>query len=251
MIQNLARGVQAFTSNVFLVTGDTTALVDAGANFDLVDRVTEHVDDVDRLYLTHTHPDHVENVEAARAAFDVETWGYDTESAYVDNAVADGDTVPIGDGATSSAPPIVAQMTDLLAPARAADILEIGTGCGYPAAVTAALLDAGGMVHSVEVDPTLAETAMANLRAAGAADRVRIRVADGSDGWPAGAPYDGAYLTCAAPQVPPAVLAQCRVGARVVAPLGTDTQRLVSMTVGADGVRERRDHGAVRFVRMR
>lgn len=167
------------------------------------------------------------------------------EQAYRDRPV------PIGDGATISAPHIVAQMTDLLAPAGAADILEIGTGCGYHAAVTAAMLDAGGMVHSVEVDPTLAETAMANLRAAGAADRVRIRVADGTDGWPAGAPYDGAYLTCAAPQVPPAVLAQCRVGARIVAPLGTDTQRLVSMTVGADGVRERRDHGAVRFVRMR
>ena len=159
--------------------------------------------------------------------------------------------VPVGEGATISAPHIVAQMTDLLAPSAADDILEIGTGCGYHAAVTAAMLDAGGMVHSVEVSPALAERAMANLRAAGAADRVRIRVADGATGWPAGAPYDGAYLTCAAPQVPPAVLAQCRPGARIVAPLGTDTQRLVSMTVGAAGVRERTDHGAVRFVRMR
>ena len=167
------------------------------------------------------------------------------EQAYRDRPV------PIGDGATISAPHIVAQMTDLLAPAGDGAILEVGTGCGYHAAVTAAMLDAGGTVRSVEVAPTLAEAAMANLRAADAADRVRIRVADGTDGWPGGAPYDGAYLTCAAPQVPQAVRTQCRVGARIVAPVGTDTQRLVSMTVGADGVRDRRDHGAVRFVRMR
>ncbi|WP_144901131.1 MBL fold metallo-hydrolase [Halobellus captivus] len=97
MIRNLARDVQAFTSNVFLVTGDTTALIDAGANFDLVSRVDDHVDDLDRLYLTHTHPDHVENVAAVRDAFDVETWGYDPESEYVDNAIDDGETVPVGD----------------------------------------------------------------------------------------------------------------------------------------------------------
>jgi len=99
VIRNLARDVQAFTSNVFLVTGDTTALVDAGANFDVVSRIEAHVDDLDRLYLTHTHPDHVENVAAVRDAFGVETWGYDAENEYVDNAIEDGETVPIGDDA--------------------------------------------------------------------------------------------------------------------------------------------------------
>ncbi|MFA1611011.1 MBL fold metallo-hydrolase [Halobellus rubicundus] len=97
MIHNLARDVRAFTSNVFLVTGETTALVDAGANFDVVERIRDHNDAVDRLYLTHTHPDHVENVAAIREAFDVETWGFDADSEYVDNAVADGDSVPLGD----------------------------------------------------------------------------------------------------------------------------------------------------------
>ena len=158
--------------------------------------------------------------------------------------------VPIGDGATISAPHIIAQMTDLLALEGSEDVLEIGTGCGYHAAVTAAMLSGGGTVHSVEVSPSLAEAAVRNLRAAGLADRVAIRVADGAAGWPGAAPYDAAYLTCAAPQVPPAVLAQCRVGARVVAPVGTDTQRLIALSVGEDGVRDRTDHGAVRFVRM-
>ncbi|RLM59275.1 MBL fold metallo-hydrolase [Halobellus sp. Atlit-31R] len=97
MIRNLARDVRAFTSNVFLVTGETTALVDAGANFDAVVRIREHVDHLDRVYLTHTHPDHVENLPAIREAFGVETWGYDAESEYVDHAIGDGETVRIGD----------------------------------------------------------------------------------------------------------------------------------------------------------
>jgi len=97
VITNLAAGVQAFTSNTFLVTGETTALVDAGANFDVVARAEEHVDALDRVYVTHTHPDHVDNVPAVRAAFGVETWGYDPDADHVDNPVADGETVPIGD----------------------------------------------------------------------------------------------------------------------------------------------------------
>lgn len=97
MITNLASGVRAFTSNAFLVTGETTALVDVGANFDVVARIGEYVDALDRVYITHTHPDHVDNVPAVRSAFDVETWGYDPDADHVDNAVADGETVPIGD----------------------------------------------------------------------------------------------------------------------------------------------------------
>ena len=97
MITNLAAGVRAFTSNAFLVTGETTALVDAGANFDVVARLDEQVDALDRVYITHTHSDHVDNVPAVRTAFDVETWGYDPEHAHVDNPIADGETVRIGD----------------------------------------------------------------------------------------------------------------------------------------------------------
>jgi glyoxylase-like metal-dependent hydrolase (beta-lactamase superfamily II) len=97
MIANLAAGVQAFTSNAFLVTGETTALVDSGANFDVVARIREQVDALDRVYLTHTHPDHVDNVPDVKTAFDVETWGYDPDHDLVDNAVADGDLVQIGD----------------------------------------------------------------------------------------------------------------------------------------------------------
>ncbi|SFS54856.1 MBL fold metallo-hydrolase [Halostagnicola kamekurae] len=97
MIENLAEDVHAFTSNVFLVTGDRTVLVDAGANFDVVSEIEAHVDDIDAVVLTHTHKDHVANLEAVKDAFDVEAWGFDTSVEGVDNEIADEETVVLGD----------------------------------------------------------------------------------------------------------------------------------------------------------
>jgi len=97
MIRNLARSVESFTSNVFLITGDRTALVDVGAEFDVVAAATEHVDDIDAVVLTHTHSDHVDNLPSVVDAFDVPVWGYDTEQDGVEHAIGDGDTVRIGD----------------------------------------------------------------------------------------------------------------------------------------------------------
>jgi len=94
-IENLAAGVQAFTSNVFLVTGDRTTLVDTGANFDVVSRIEERVDGLDAVVLTHTHRDHVGNVDAVREAFGVETVGYDSSHPAVDAEL--GETVRLGD----------------------------------------------------------------------------------------------------------------------------------------------------------
>ena len=94
-IENLAAGVQAFTSNVFLVTGDRTALVDTGANFDVVSRIEERVDGLDTVVLTQTHRDHVGNVDAVREAFGVETVGYDPSHPAVDAEL--GETVRLGD----------------------------------------------------------------------------------------------------------------------------------------------------------
>ncbi|RLM33810.1 MBL fold metallo-hydrolase [Haloarcula sp. Atlit-120R] len=97
MIRNLARGQQAFTSNVFLVTGDRTVLVDVGNEFDVVSAVKEHVDDIDAIAVTHTHYDHVENLDSVVDAFDVPVYGYDTEQDGIENAIADDETIQLGD----------------------------------------------------------------------------------------------------------------------------------------------------------
>ncbi|MCU4752081.1 MBL fold metallo-hydrolase [Halobacteria archaeon AArc-curdl1] len=97
MIVNLSEGIQAFTSNVFLVDGERTVLVDTGANFDVVERIHEHTDTLDAVVLTHTHLDHVDNLEAVLTAFDVEVWGHDESFAGIDHALEDEGSITMGD----------------------------------------------------------------------------------------------------------------------------------------------------------
>jgi glyoxylase-like metal-dependent hydrolase (beta-lactamase superfamily II) len=97
-IVNLAAAAPptAFTSNAFLVTGDRTTLVDTGANFDVVPEIRERTDGVDAIVLTHTHPDHVGNLDRVKDAFDVDVWGFDTAQHGVDRPIADDETLRIG-----------------------------------------------------------------------------------------------------------------------------------------------------------
>jgi protein-L-isoaspartate(D-aspartate) O-methyltransferase len=155
--------------------------------------------------------------------------------------------LPIGAGQTISAPHMVGIMCDLLAPDPGDEVLEIGTGCGYHAAVTAELVGSEH-VYTVEYVDSLAADAERRLDRLGYGD-VSVRVGDGREGWPERAPYDGAYLTCAAPEPPDPVLDQLRVGGRFLAPIGTGRQTLVELVRTAEGV-ERRTHGGVRFVTM-
>ncbi|MFB6140944.1 MAG: MBL fold metallo-hydrolase [Halosimplex sp.] len=99
MIANVAQGQQVFTSNAFLVTGDRTVLVDAGSEFDAVAELREREAALDAVVLTHTHPDHVGNTAALTDAFDCDVWGFDADHELVDHAVADGESVRLGDHA--------------------------------------------------------------------------------------------------------------------------------------------------------
>jgi protein-L-isoaspartate(D-aspartate) O-methyltransferase len=152
----------------------------------------------------------------------------------------------IGNGQTISAPHMVAVMTDLLELSPGDRVLEIGTGCGYHAAVTGEVVGPGN-VYSVEYDAELAAEARARLDRLGY--DVHVRQGDGRHGWPEHAPYDRACLTCAPRTVPGAVVDQVRVGGRVVSPEGTGRQTLVVLTPREEGV-ERTTHGGVRFVSM-
>ena len=156
--------------------------------------------------------------------------------------------LPIGEGQTVSAPHMVAIMTDRLAPESGDRVLEIGTGCGYHAAVTAEVVGPGN-AHSVEYEESLAEAARERLDRLGY--DVAVRTGDGREGWPEHAPFDGAYLACAPESVPDAVVEQVRPGGRVVAPVGNERQQLVCLTRRADGGVDCDHHGGVRFVPMR
>lgn len=99
MIHNLAAAAPegAFTSNVFLVEGDVTTLIDVGNDFDVVAAARERADGIDLVVLTHTHPDHVGTLDAVREAFDAPVVGFDGDFDGVDRVLGDEETIKIGD----------------------------------------------------------------------------------------------------------------------------------------------------------
>jgi protein-L-isoaspartate(D-aspartate) O-methyltransferase len=117
--------------------------------------------------------------------------------------------LPIGYGQTISQPYIVALMTSLLKLKGNEKVLEIGTGCGYQAAILSCL---AGEVHTVERIDKLAQMAVINLTSLGYKN-VRVHVGDGSLGWPADAPYQAILVTAASPRVPQCLIDQLRMAA--------------------------------------
>lgn len=130
-------------------------------------------------------------------------------------AYTDG-PLPIGGKQTISQPYIVALMTQLLNLKGDENILEVGTGSGYQAAILAHM---GRVVHTIERDAELAERAEQALRSLGL-DNVHVHLGDGSLGLEAFAPYQAILVTAAAPNTPPALLQQLDEGGRLVIPVG-------------------------------
>jgi protein-L-isoaspartate(D-aspartate) O-methyltransferase len=153
--------------------------------------------------------------------------------------------LPIGSGQTISQPYIVAYMTEQLALADGARVLEVGTGSGYQAAVLAEL---GAEVYSIEIVPELAERARRDLARLGYA-RVHVRAGDGYQGWPEAAPFDAIIVTAAPERVPQPLLDQLALGGRMIVPVGDAYQELVLYTREAAGIREE-SLIPVRFVPM-
>ncbi|HJQ82868.1 MAG TPA: protein-L-isoaspartate(D-aspartate) O-methyltransferase [Candidatus Binatia bacterium] len=159
----------------------------------------------------------------------------------------DDTPLPIGERQTISQPYMVALMTEALAPRPGERVLEIGTGSGYQAAI---LAEMGARVVSVERIPVLAERARAVLAALGYGARVTVEVADGTLGWPAGAPWDAIVVTAGAPQIPRPLLDQLAPDGRLVLPMGDDElQTLVRLRRNAGGLVEE-CLGECRFVKL-
>ncbi|MCU4926605.1 MBL fold metallo-hydrolase [Halobacteria archaeon AArc-dxtr1] len=95
-VTNVTEDAESFTANAYLVVGDRTVLVDAGAWDGAVDEIREHADGLDAVVLTHQHGDHVASLEAVVDAFDPDVYAFDDHSART-HELADGDTIRIGD----------------------------------------------------------------------------------------------------------------------------------------------------------
>jgi protein-L-isoaspartate(D-aspartate) O-methyltransferase len=152
--------------------------------------------------------------------------------------------LPIEAGQTISQPYIVAVMIAALELRGDEDVLEIGTGSGYAAAVLARV---ARRVYTIERHGELADLARARLRTLGF-DNVEVECGDGTLGWPEHAPYGAIVAAAAGPEVPRALLEQLTDGGRLVMPVGTSrAQQLVRVTRTGDR-HQRDDLGPVVFV---
>jgi len=154
--------------------------------------------------------------------------------------------LPIGQGQTISQPYIVALSTDLIAPQPQQVVLEVGTGSGYQAAVLAEIVQ---RVYSIEILESLAVAATASLKEL-QYQNIEIKIGDGYKGWPEKAPFDAIVVTAAAPRVPEALVAQLKVGGRMVIPVGAagEAQELLLIVKTAEGRVEQKRILPVRFV---
>ncbi|MBI3229645.1 MAG: protein-L-isoaspartate(D-aspartate) O-methyltransferase [Burkholderiales bacterium] len=137
--------------------------------------------------------------------------------AYIDASI------PIGHQQTISQPYIVARMIEVMRNGGQLNrVLEVGTGCGYQAAVLSCI---AREVYSIERIKPLHELAKANLRPMRISN-IRLQYGDGMLGLPQVAPFDGIIIAAAGLEVPPALLEQLAIGGRLVAPVGARQQVL-------------------------
>ena len=161
-----------------------------------------------------------------------------TGFAYLDQPL------PIGYGKTISQPFIVALMTDLLDLQPHDRILEIGTGLGYQAAVLANLTR---QVYSIEIIEELASEAAKKLRQLNY-HNIKLKVGDGSQGWPEHAPFNKMIVTAAPELIPSSLINQLSPGGKMVIPAGLEgAQQLLLVEKPANGSTQIQEILPVRF----
>ena len=154
--------------------------------------------------------------------------------------------LPIGEEQTISQPFIVGLMTALLELTGREKVLEVGTGSGYQTAVLAEL---ARRVCSIERLPRLAERARATLEGLGY-DNVWVRVGNGTLGWPDEAPFDRIIVTAGGPAVPPPLVQQLADGGRMVLPVGSADNQVLTIVENLGGEIRTSTHSECKFVKL-
>lgn len=172
--------------------------------------------------------------------------------AFVDGALAsrayDDAALPIGHSQTISQPWVVARMVSIASEVPGATrVLEVGTGCGYQAAVMAQVFS---QVYSIERIRALYDMAREHLRAL-KLTRIRLNYGDGMVGLPAAAPFDAIVVAAAGLKIPQALMSQLAIGGVLIAPEGSGTQRLVKIQRTGATTWERQELEEVRFVPLK
>jgi protein-L-isoaspartate(D-aspartate) O-methyltransferase len=165
------------------------------------------------------------------------------DSGFVDHAYVDK-AFPIGADQTISQPYTVARQTELLEVSKGDKILEIGTGSGYQ---TAVLLEIGATVFSIERQNELFKKVKLFLPKLGYRPK-KLIFGDGYIGLEPEAPFAGIIVTAGAPFVPKPLLAQLKVGGKLVIPVGDDVQIMTVFTRTSATEFEKEEFGEFRFV---
>jgi protein-L-isoaspartate(D-aspartate) O-methyltransferase len=134
--------------------------------------------------------------------------------------------VPIGEKQTISQPYIVALMTECLDLSGNERVLEIGTGSGYQSAILAEL---SSQVYSIERFPALAKRAETVLNEELGYINIKIKVGDGTLGWPEEAPFARIMVTAATPKIPLPLTEQLEEGGKMVLPLGETFSQVLTI----------------------
>ncbi|MFD2697513.1 protein-L-isoaspartate(D-aspartate) O-methyltransferase [Mesonia sediminis] len=165
------------------------------------------------------------------------------DSSFEDHAYQDK-AFPIAADQTISQPYTVAFQTELLAVEPGHQVLEIGTGSGYQ---TAVLCELGARVYSIERQQELFKKTKLFLQKLGYRPKY-LSFGDGYKGLPLYAPFDRAIVTAGAPYVPKPLLAQLKIGGKLVIPVGDDPQIMTLFTRKSATEFEREEFGEFRFV---
>ena len=168
------------------------------------------------------------------------------DSIFMDSAYEDH-PLPIGEGQTISQPYVVALMTEALKLKPTDKVLEIGTGSGYQAAVLGEIVSE---VYTIEIRKGLAEKSEKLLKKLGYKN-IKVKYADGYQGWGEHAPFDAIIVTASANHIPPPLIKQLKEGGRLIIPLGSTVYfQMLTLATKTKGELEIQQMGSVAFVPM-